>query len=76
MEEEWDYLCSELGILEDKAKKNLIRRFVNEKVGAERVKGRKEGYRWALQWVLDDRPYIDEIRERLRIRKPAPRIES
>lgn len=35
MEEEWDYLCSELGILEDKEKQDLIRRFVthsNEKV--------------------------------------------
>ncbi len=28
MEEEWDYLCSELGILEDKEKQDLIKRFV------------------------------------------------
>lgn len=28
MEEEWDYLCSELGILEDKEKQDLIRRFI------------------------------------------------
>lgn len=31
MEEEWDYLCSELGILEDEKKKKLIRRFVKRK---------------------------------------------
>jgi len=35
MEEEWDYLCSELGILEDKEKQDLIKRFIkhsNERV--------------------------------------------
>lgn len=31
MEEEWDYLCSELGILEDEKKKKLVRRFVKRK---------------------------------------------
>jgi hypothetical protein len=32
MEAKWDYLCSELGILEDEKKKELIRWFVDEAI--------------------------------------------
>lgn len=30
MEDKWDYLCSELGILDSEEKKDLIRRFVTQ----------------------------------------------
>lgn len=85
MEEEWDYLCSELGILEDKEKQDLIKRFVEHSNGEASEKSAEEiGTKLLLvtRLIYDDKtrktvaPFMKYVVELINSQYLSEHIES